>query len=61
MKTEYYVCRRLRLLGHLQQNGFEPVETIPDAKNPRYRCWLFVSTPALLQAVEDYYNNIPTK
>lgn len=59
MKTEYYVCRRLRLLNHLRSNGFMPVETVPDANNPRYNCWLFVSSPQLMQLVEEYYNSIP--
>ena len=59
-KTEYYICRRLKLLDYLQKHGFTVVDTIPDAKNPKYRCWRFVKTQELLNAVDEYYSLKPT-
>lgn len=56
MKNKTYVCRRLRLLTHLLQNGFEPFRTQPDVKNPRMCVWLFVDCPELRDCIEDYYS-----
>ena len=57
MKTEYYTCRRLKLLDFLMKHGFEVVDTIPDAHNPKYNWWRFIKTPELLEAVNEYYSN----
>lgn len=59
MKPEYYICTRLKLLDFLQKKGFEVLETIPDAKNPRYRCWIFIRSNQLLDAVAEYYSMAP--
>ena len=59
IKTEYYICRRLKLLDYLQKSGFSVVDTIPDAQNPRYKCWRFVKTPELLAKVDEYYSIRP--
>lgn len=58
--TEYYICKRMRLLSFLIKRGFEVIETIPDANNPSFNCWLFVKTPELMTAVNEYYSLLPT-
>ena len=57
-ETNIYVCRRLKLLDFLQKKGFEVIDTIPDYRNPRFKCWTFQRTPELLAAVEEYYEPI---
>ena len=61
MNSEYYICTRLKLLDFLQKKGFEVLETIPDAKNPKYRCWIFARSNELLDAVTEYYRMAPKK
>lgn len=58
MKTEYYFCTRLRLLDFLQKKGFQVIETVPNARNPQYKCWMFEKTPELVTAVDQFYANI---
>lgn len=54
--TDYYICKRLRLLDFLMKQGFEVIDTVPDVKNPKYKCWRFKRTPEILEAVEQYYS-----
>lgn len=54
--TEYYICKRLKLLDFLRKRGFEVIDTVPDAKNPLYNCWRFKRTPEILAAVTEYYS-----
>lgn len=56
-----YICRRLRLLTFLQAKGFQFASTMRDRKNPNFIVWMFVKTPELMEAVEDYYKTVPTK
>ena len=42
-----YVCRRMRVLSHLLQNGFEPFAVSTDFNNPKYKVWLFTETKEL--------------
>lgn len=51
-----FVCKRLRICDHLIKRGFEPYETVPDRKNPKYHVYLFRESPELLEAVEEYRN-----
>lgn len=53
-----YVCRKLRLLAHLLQHGYEPFRTEPDVNNPRYNVWLFWEDEegGLRSCIEDYYS-----
>ena len=56
-----YVCRRLRLFTFLQERGFQFISTMKDKDNPNFMVWLFAKTPALVEAVEEYYATVPTK
>lgn len=58
--TQKYICKRLKLLDFLMKRGFEPIDTIPDAMNPKFRWWTFHKTPELMNAVEEYYSMMPT-
>ena len=53
-----YVCRRMKLCGFLLNKGFKYIKVVPDKYNPKYNCWLFDSSPELLNAVEEYYLQI---
>lgn len=50
-----YVCKRLRLCRHLMDMGFDPYQIVPDRDNPRYNVYLFTQSPALTEAVMDYF------
>ena len=54
-----YVCRRMRVLSHLLQNGFEPFAVSTDFNNPKYKVWLFTETKELRDSVEEYYARVP--
>ena len=54
-----YVCRRMRVLSHLLQHGFEPFAVSTDFKNPKYKVWLFTETKELRDSVEEYYAGVP--
>lgn len=54
MDRATFVCKRLRICDHLIKRGFEPYETVPDRKNPKYHVYLFHKSPELLAAVEEY-------
>ena len=56
-----YICRRLRLLTFLQARGFQFISTMKDKDNPNFTVWMFVKTPELMEAVEDYYSTVPSK
>ena len=56
-----YVCRRLRLLTFLQERGFQFISTMEDKDNPKFSVWVFPKTPALMEAVEEYYATVPSK
>ena len=54
-----YVCRRMRVLSHLLQHGFEPFAVSTDFNNPKYKVWLFTETKELRESVEEYYAGVP--
>lgn len=54
---KYYVCKKMRLLTHLHKNGFMPIRTQPDIKNPKYLVWIFENSEELRDCVESYYNS----
>ena len=54
----YYTCRRLRLLEYLLNKGFEPVRTVPDINNWRFKNWLFENSPELEEALTEYFSKI---
>lgn len=58
MKQKYYICKRLRLLEYLQNQGFEPVKTIPDATNPKYKWWLFEKNEKFEIKLQEYFTNL---
>ena len=47
-----YVCRRMRVLSHLLQHGFEPFAVSTDFKNPKYKEY------EAFKFVEHYMNKI---
>lgn len=53
--SKYYTCRRWRMLEWLMNRGFEPVQTLPDPTNVKYKIWLFDNTEELQAAVEEYF------
>lgn len=53
-----YVCKRIRLLGFLQSKGFQFIKTEQDRNNPNYNVWVFIETPELREAIEEYYSEI---
>lgn len=53
-----YVCRRIRLLNWLMERGFVFIKTKKDKYNPKYNVWIFIETPELKAAVDEYYSNI---
>ena len=53
-----YVCKRIRLLGYLQNKGFQFIKTEVDRTNPKYNVWVFIETPELREAIEEYYSEI---
>ena len=54
INSEYYICKRLRMLEHLKNKGFLPVRTEPDIKNPRYSVWIFKNSIELSEAIDEY-------
>ena len=52
---EYYVCKRLRVVGYLKENGFFPDQILPDRDNPRYNVYKYWNTPELENTVEEYF------
>lgn len=53
-----YVCRRMKLCSFLLKKGFQYEKVVQDKYNPNYNCWLFVSSPELRNAIEEYYSEI---
>lgn len=53
-----YFCTRPRLMIFLKEKGFEPVDTVPNKYKPDMVCWRFVKTPALMDAVNQFYNSL---
>jgi hypothetical protein len=53
-----YVCKRIRLLNHLTSKGFQFIKTERDRTNPNYNVWIFIETPELRNAIEEYYSSI---
>lgn len=55
-KKDYYICKRLRLLNYLLENGFKPYAETPDPNNIKMRWWLFSNSPELDVALNKYFN-----
>lgn len=54
----YYICRKMRLLNWLCEHGHYPLRSQADIKgNPKFKVWVYESTPELLNCVEDYYHS----
>lgn len=53
---KYYVCKKMRLMIFLQNNGFNFIKTQKDRNNPHYIVWIYEDTPILRDAIEVYYN-----
>ena len=53
----YYICKKMRLLDYLCKHNHFPIREQVDIKNPKFKVWVYESTPELLQCVEDYYHS----
>lgn len=53
--NEFYTCKRYRLLVYLMERGFQPCETLPDPKNPKYCLWTFKNCPELEECLDEYF------
>ena len=53
-QSDYYVCKRLRLLEHLRDRGYLPIRHEPDMYNPKYNVWIFKNSEGLADAIEEY-------
>lgn len=54
-KSEFYTCKRMRLLEYLLNRGFTPELTLPDVNNPKYKIWKFRNTPELEEVLDEYF------
>ena len=54
---DFYVCRKIRVLTHLQAEGFNFIKTQRDRKNPNRLVWIFKDSPELRASVERYYSS----
>jgi len=55
-QQKYYVCKRLRVLGFLAEQGFTYDFALPDMRDPQKLNWFFVKTDELKAALEKYYS-----
>ena len=53
---KYYVCRKIRLMVFLQKKGYNFIKIQEDRNNPDRVVWIFIDTPDLREAIEEYYN-----
>lgn len=53
-KTPIYVVKRIRLLEYLIDKNLFPSATKADEDNPFYQNWIYVRTPELEEALENY-------
>lgn len=58
INMKFYVCKRIRLLNYLQNNGFNYIKTEQDKNNPNYLVWIFIDSKKLRSTIEEYYNQI---
>lgn len=56
-KSNFYVCRRMKLKGFLNEKGFREIKVRPDRKNPMFFVWIFKDSTELQDAVSNYYNS----
>ncbi len=54
-----YLCKRLRILEWLDQNGYKPFGVTTDRFNQNMSVWLFKNSPQLYNTVQQYYENRP--
>lgn len=52
--------RKLRVVNHLINNGFNFIECRADYKFPGRYVWMFEVTPEFQKCVDDYYASITT-
>lgn len=53
-ESNFYVCKRLRMLEHLKKNGYLPIRSEPDINNPKYTVWIFKNSEGLADTIEEY-------
>lgn len=60
-RVKHYVCRRYRLYEVLSRKGFKPESMRVDMYNPKFNVWIYIETPELREAIEDYYSSFVAK
>ena len=50
-----FYCTKLRVYSHLCKDGFVPLFTTQDAKNPHYTAWVFENTTQLQNSLRRYF------
>lgn len=56
-----YVCKKMRLCNFLLKRGFQYERIDVDVFNPKYNVWIFRNSPALQDAITEYYSLLPKK
>jgi hypothetical protein len=56
-----FVCKRIRLFSFLSEKGFVPLTTDKDKYNNNFLVWIYLETPQLLKAIDEYYKTVPVK
>ena len=41
MENKYQIIYSLKLMQSLVERGYFPVQTLPNPKDTRYKCWVF--------------------
>lgn len=55
---EFYTVKRMRLLEYLLNRGFEPVATVPDPTNYKFKWWQFKNSKELEECIKVYFENL---
>lgn len=59
-EERYFICKTTRMLEYLRKNGFMPVQTLIDYKNPKYYVWKFIETPEFIEYRDKWFEQIKT-
>ena len=46
------------MLQYLLENGFEPIRTVPDVNDWRYKNWVFENSADFEKCVDLYFQNL---
>ena len=60
-KSEFYTCKRWRMLEWLMNKGFKPEQTLPDPSNPSFNVWKLKNSVELEDAITEYFKALNNK